>query len=413
MIIGIQAIITKLKAFTDSFTRANTITTIVVTNSGTSAYVVNGSNNATLSLYRGVTYIFEVNASGHPFWIQTSSGAYNAGNVVSSGVTNNGAQVGNIIYQVPDDAPSTLYYVCQNHSAMAGTINITGTSSEYGTSLKAAGTKSWKNTRGVWGILSNKAKTATSAATYPLASINTGSTYATAKIGYGTAATHGWGVAFWLADNANWYAAVTDRTYVQTNYQAPSYSCSNGGTYCGNGADCARPGQTCGYGGHCTCEGCNSFSCAANYDNAIASGWQAGTNPNGNPGCDYSIYCFGRVDPVTVTYSTAYLDNYTYFLNTIKSTAGTVSTLDNFTYIATTTTSTSYLNYVQVSTDTPTSGTVRLTYQLNNGSTLTRDVVVTSPAKAKSYGIIISQVNATSSAAQASDVDNFEYTPLV
>lgn len=278
--------------------------------------------------------------------------------------------------------------------------------------LKAAGTKNWQNTRGTWGISSNKASTATAAATYPLASIKTGSTYATAKIGYSTASTHGWGVAFWLADNANWYGAVTDRTYVQTSYQQANYSCPSGGTYC-NDATCALPGQNCGVGSSCWCSACYGFSCPGNYGNAITTGYQLGDNPN-NPGsCNFSIFCKGYDEAANVSYSTAYLDNYTYFLNTIKSTAGTVSTLDNFTYIATTTTSTSYLNYVQVSTDTPTSNTVRLTYQLNDGSVLTRDVAITSPAKAKSYGIIISPVDATSSAAQASDVDNFEYTPLV
>jgi len=279
--------------------------------------------------------------------------------------------------------------------------------------LQAAGTKSWKNTRGTWSILSNKAKTATAANTYPIASINSGSTYAVAKIGFGTAATHGWGVAFWLADAANWYGVVTDRTYVQTTYQQPVYSCPSGGTYCNNGSTCAIPGQNCGIGANCWCTACYGFSCPPGYGNAITSGWHAGTNPNGNPGCDFSIFCAGIQENANVSYVTAYQDNYTYFLNTIKSVSNAVSTIDNFTYINTTTTSNSYLNYVQVSTDTPTSGTVRLTYQLNNGSVLTRDVVINGAAKAKSYGVIVSPVNATSSAAQATDVDNFEYTPLV
>lgn len=111
-------------------------TTIVVTAPGSSAYVVGGSNNATLSFVRGATYTFQVNAPGHPFFIQTSSGAYNAANLVTSGVTNNGAVLGYITYQVPADAPSTLYYVCQNHSAMAGTINISGTSTASGKVFK-------------------------------------------------------------------------------------------------------------------------------------------------------------------------------------------------------------------------------------------------------------------------------------
>ena len=73
---------------------------------------------------RGFTYEFDVNASGHPFWIQTVPAPYSSGNVYNSGVTNNGAQVGKITFAVPYDAPSTLYYVCQFHSSMTGTINI-------------------------------------------------------------------------------------------------------------------------------------------------------------------------------------------------------------------------------------------------------------------------------------------------
>ena len=75
-------------------------------------------------MLRGFTYAFNVNASGHPFWIQTVSGAYSSGNIYNSGVTNNGVQVGTLTFAIPYDAPSTLYYVCQNHSLMQGVINI-------------------------------------------------------------------------------------------------------------------------------------------------------------------------------------------------------------------------------------------------------------------------------------------------
>ena len=98
--------------------------TFTVTNNGTSDYVIDGANDPTLNLLRGFTYDFDINASGHPFYFQTSSGAYNAGNVYSSGVTGNGTQVGTVTFAVPYDAPSTLYYVCQVHSGMNGTINI-------------------------------------------------------------------------------------------------------------------------------------------------------------------------------------------------------------------------------------------------------------------------------------------------
>ena len=94
-----------------------------ITNSGSGAYVINGASNPTLSFIRGHRYILNVNASGHPFWIQTVSGAYSSGNVYSTGVTNNGTQVGTIIFEVPYDAPQ-LYYACQYHSSMAGSIRV-------------------------------------------------------------------------------------------------------------------------------------------------------------------------------------------------------------------------------------------------------------------------------------------------
>ena len=95
-----------------------------VSNNGTSAYTINGTDNPTLSVIRGHRYVINVNASGHPFWIQTVSGAYSSGNIYSTGITNGGDDVGEIIWEVAYDAPNTLYYVCQYHSGMAGTINV-------------------------------------------------------------------------------------------------------------------------------------------------------------------------------------------------------------------------------------------------------------------------------------------------
>jgi hypothetical protein len=95
-----------------------------VTNNGSGAYVINTVDNQTLTLIRGLTYILSINASGHPFWIQTSDGAYNSSNIYNTGITNNGTQNGNITWVISNDAPNTLYYVCQYHSSMQGTINI-------------------------------------------------------------------------------------------------------------------------------------------------------------------------------------------------------------------------------------------------------------------------------------------------
>lgn len=101
------------------------MTSYNVSNSGSGAYIINGLSNPTLNLFRGITYTFSINASGHPFWIQTTTIPYNSANVYNSGVTGNGTQVGTLTFNVPLDAPNTLYYVCQFHASMNGIINIT------------------------------------------------------------------------------------------------------------------------------------------------------------------------------------------------------------------------------------------------------------------------------------------------
>ena len=102
-----------------------------VTNNGSSNYIFNGpgglsnASNSTLYLARGQTYQFNMNASGHGFAIQTSSGTYNSGNVYTTGVTNSAAAVGVIKFEVPFSAPNTLYYACaSSHSGMVGSIVI-------------------------------------------------------------------------------------------------------------------------------------------------------------------------------------------------------------------------------------------------------------------------------------------------
>jgi collagen type VII alpha len=94
-----------------------------VTNSGTSAYVILGENNPNITLARGITYYFDINASGHPFWIKTAQTTGNL-DAYTSGVTNNGVDIGVVTFTVPLDAPSTLYYICQFHASMVGTFTI-------------------------------------------------------------------------------------------------------------------------------------------------------------------------------------------------------------------------------------------------------------------------------------------------
>ena len=98
--------------------------TFTVVNNGASAYTIDGNDNPTLTLERGRTYDFDINASGHPFFIMTGSGAWSADGQYNDGVSGQGTEVGTLSFTVPLTAPSTLAYVCQNHSGMNGTINI-------------------------------------------------------------------------------------------------------------------------------------------------------------------------------------------------------------------------------------------------------------------------------------------------
>ncbi len=99
-----------------------------VTNQSASAYRFTGpgqdgsENNPNVYLVRGQRYIFDVNASGHPFQLRVANG----GAAYSDGVTNNGAQSGQVIFNVQHDAPAQLYYQCTNHSSMVGNIYIVG-----------------------------------------------------------------------------------------------------------------------------------------------------------------------------------------------------------------------------------------------------------------------------------------------
>ena len=96
---------------------------IYITNSGMSGYFVNGVLNGTINFTKGKKYRIIVDASGHPFWIQTVSGAYSAANLYSTGITNAGTDNGSILVELSQSAPDNLYYVCQYHSSMRGSIN--------------------------------------------------------------------------------------------------------------------------------------------------------------------------------------------------------------------------------------------------------------------------------------------------
>ena len=95
-----------------------------VTRTNVTSYNIDNEPNAALTLIRGNTYTFNLFVQGDfPFWIKTAP-TTGTGDQYNSGVTRNGSTVGTVTFTVPQDAPNTLYYSCQNQSLMQGTITI-------------------------------------------------------------------------------------------------------------------------------------------------------------------------------------------------------------------------------------------------------------------------------------------------
>ena len=112
--------------------------TIQVTANGVSAYTMTGTDrlgsvsgdNPTITINRGDTVSFVVNASGHPFYIKTSAGSTGTGDQVQyPTATSNGSQSGIVSWTPNQRTPSSLSgasfkYICQYHSSMSGTITV-------------------------------------------------------------------------------------------------------------------------------------------------------------------------------------------------------------------------------------------------------------------------------------------------
>ena len=91
---------------------------------------LSATNDPTLNLIRGQKYTFKNRSGGHPFRIQSTANG-SAGTAYNTGVTNNdGGNGTNILFDVPHDAPSILYYQCTSHGSMGGAMYISGSAYE-------------------------------------------------------------------------------------------------------------------------------------------------------------------------------------------------------------------------------------------------------------------------------------------
>ena len=111
------------------------ITMLTVTNSGATAYRFDQygtTNNPTVYAINGTTIAFNLQASGHPFLIQTPGAVnYSTGlihvsttGVVTTGSAAQGKDSGTLYWKIPTDISGGYRYQCGNHVSMVGLLTI-------------------------------------------------------------------------------------------------------------------------------------------------------------------------------------------------------------------------------------------------------------------------------------------------
>ena len=115
--------------------------TITVTVAGGN-FLIDGTANQTISLVPSIRYVFDVTSVGnsHPFRFATQiDGASSSQYTTGITVYQDGSNVQkHVEVQLEQDAPSTLYYYCTNHSGMGGTVNVGNASTTYSNATTSA-----------------------------------------------------------------------------------------------------------------------------------------------------------------------------------------------------------------------------------------------------------------------------------
>jgi hypothetical protein len=88
------------------------------------AYQIDGLENPMITVRRGQRVTFDLNVTGHPFYLQTTGGGYVPANVYTEGFSGNGQTSGRYEWIVPEDAPNELFYQCEFHPVMFGKIVV-------------------------------------------------------------------------------------------------------------------------------------------------------------------------------------------------------------------------------------------------------------------------------------------------
>ena len=107
--------------------------TFTVGNSGASHYTFTGTDSTTthsnandpaINCDAGDTLVFNVSASGHPFYVKTSATTGTGNQVTTGTISGQGTVNGAVTWDTTGVTPGTYYYICQFHGGMVGQIII-------------------------------------------------------------------------------------------------------------------------------------------------------------------------------------------------------------------------------------------------------------------------------------------------
>lgn len=297
------------------------------------------------------------------------------------------------------------YWFAQGKSILSAFIDAF-TRSDSGSAI-GANVVEWIPERGTWGINSNAVTTSTAAASYPIATFNAGTVAATVKATLPAVRSAGAGVAFWVTDANNWWAAVADKV----DLSGAPYNCPSGGSIT-SGSNCQYTYGAQG-GGPYTAGGPFAY-------------WACGAGTNFGNGCWYydgytwvrfgdGFIAYGYQPPYTQPAPYNYTPTVVNYAGTatsfnrsdfkiIKSTAGTVSTVSSHTVA--TPTATTYLSYIQAQT-TANGVTVTAVDSGAPNTVTTVNVAASTPVPAEKFGVVYAP--ATNYASPK--VEQIEYTP--
>lgn len=102
--------------------------TIAVTVTGSSKFALDGTSQATASLQKSGRFIFDLSSASasHPFKLSaTSDGTHGGGSEYTTGVTvvgSQGSAGAQLVIELSQATPDSLYYYCSSHSGMGGAI---------------------------------------------------------------------------------------------------------------------------------------------------------------------------------------------------------------------------------------------------------------------------------------------------